>query len=143
MREYAKHEHIGDEHDHAGQAEDMTRRERPLDLAAVRAKLQSKTGRQYWRTLEELAEDPKFEELLHRDFPDAAALRSNTSFRTSSNRTAWSLASLSFMRPRCPLGPMPSAFWSKAMKGGPRKSKAIQTIHRASALRTHLPRLRS
>src|SRR6266568_2024957 len=72
MREYAKHEHIGDEHDHAGQAEDMTRRERPLDLAAVRAKLQSKTGRQYWRTLEELAEDPKFEELLHREFPRQA-----------------------------------------------------------------------
>src|SRR6266851_3231178 len=108
MREYEKHEPTNDKHDHAGQAEDMTRRERPLDLAAVRAKL-----------------------------------RSNTSFRTSSNRTAWSLASLSFMRPRCPLGPMPSAFWSKAMKGGPRKSKAIQTIRRASAPRTHLPRLRS
>ncbi len=72
MREYEKHEHIGDEHDHAGQAEDMTWRERPLDLAAVRARLQSKTGKQYWRTLEELAEDPKFEELLHREFPRQA-----------------------------------------------------------------------
>src|SRR5712691_10068737 len=72
MREYAKHEPTNDKHDHAGQAEDMTRRERPLDLAAVRAKLQSKTGRQYWRTLEELAEDPKFEELLHREFPRQA-----------------------------------------------------------------------
>ena len=72
MREHEKHEPIGDEHDHAGQAEDMTWRERPLDLAAVRAKLQSKTGRHYWRTLEELAEDPKFEELLHREFPRQA-----------------------------------------------------------------------
>src|SRR3989442_13415856 len=72
MREYEKHEPIGDGHDHIGQAEDMTWRERPLDLAAVRAKLQSKTGRQYWRTLEELAEDPKFEELLHREFPRQA-----------------------------------------------------------------------
>src|SRR6266704_1692787 len=72
MREYAKHEPINDKHDHAGQAEDMTWGERPLDLAAVRARLQSKTGKQYWRTLEELAEDPKFEELLHREFPRQA-----------------------------------------------------------------------
>src|SRR6266567_4129152 len=72
MREYEKHEPIGDGHDHIGQAEDMTWRERPLDLAAVRAKLQSKTGKQYWRTLDELAEDPKFEELLHREFPRQA-----------------------------------------------------------------------
>ncbi len=45
---------------------------RPLDLAAVRAKLLSKTGKQYWRTLEELADDPNFEELLHREFPRQA-----------------------------------------------------------------------
>ena len=43
-----------------------------LDLAAVRAKLQSKTGKQYWRTLEELADDPNFQELLHREFPRQA-----------------------------------------------------------------------
>ena len=43
-----------------------------MDLAAVRAKLQSKTGKQYWRTLEELAENPEFEELLHREFPRLA-----------------------------------------------------------------------
>ena len=47
--------------------------EKPLDLAAVRAKLQSKSGKQYWRTLEELAEDPHFEELLHREFPRQAS----------------------------------------------------------------------
>jgi len=45
---------------------------RPLDLPAVRARLQSKTGKQYWRTLEELAGDPNFEELLHREFPRQA-----------------------------------------------------------------------
>src|SRR6266487_3431042 len=72
MREYEKHEPIGDEHDHNDRTEDMTWRERPLDLAAVRARLQSKTGKQYWRTLEELAGDPKFEELLHREFPRQA-----------------------------------------------------------------------
>ena len=42
---------------------------RPLDLAAVRAKLEGKRGRHYWRSLEELADDPRFEEMLHREFP--------------------------------------------------------------------------
>ncbi|MGA2813352.1 MAG: TAT-variant-translocated molybdopterin oxidoreductase [Candidatus Acidiferrum sp.] len=46
--------------------------EHTLDLAAVRAKLQAKTGKQYWRSLEELAEDPQFEQLLHREFPRQA-----------------------------------------------------------------------
>src|SRR5215469_3198454 len=51
---------------------DLSLTGRPLDLAAVRAKLQSKTGKQYWRTLEELAGDPSFEELLQREFPRQA-----------------------------------------------------------------------
>jgi molybdopterin-containing oxidoreductase family iron-sulfur binding subunit len=46
--------------------------EHTLDLAAVRAKLQAKTGKQYWRSLEELAEDPQFEQLLQREFPRQA-----------------------------------------------------------------------
>ena len=45
----------------------------PLDLAAVRAKLAGKTGRHYWRSLEELAGDPRFEEMLHREFPRHAS----------------------------------------------------------------------
>src|SRR5213594_901264 len=72
MHEHEQREHAGDEHDHNDRAEDMTWRERPLDLAAVRAKLRANTGKHYWRTLEELAEDPKFEELLHREFPRQA-----------------------------------------------------------------------
>ncbi len=39
----------------------------------MRAKLAGKTGRQYWRSLEELAGDPRFEEMLHREFPRHAA----------------------------------------------------------------------
>src|SRR5215470_14304353 len=65
----AKNSHEHDE-DHGG---DATLRERPLDLAAVRGKLQSKSGKQYWRTLEELADDPHFEQLLHREFPRHAS----------------------------------------------------------------------
>ncbi len=61
-------------HDHDDeQAEDLTPADRPLDLTAVRAKLKAKTGKQYWRTLEELAEDPHFEQLLHREFPRQAS----------------------------------------------------------------------
>jgi MoCo/4Fe-4S cofactor protein with predicted Tat translocation signal len=66
--------HPGDAGSHGeDHVEDLTPRERPLDLAAVRAKLQSKSGKQYWRTLEELADDPHFEELLHREFPRQAS----------------------------------------------------------------------
>jgi MoCo/4Fe-4S cofactor protein with predicted Tat translocation signal len=81
MREHEQREHFGAGHDHDAHAaglrdaehgENLTLREGPLDLAAVRAKLQSKTGKQYWRSLEELAEDPRFEELLHNEFPRQA-----------------------------------------------------------------------
>jgi len=68
--------HQDETHEHSReseQADDLTLRERPLDLAAVRAKLQSKSGPQYWRTIEELAEDPHFEALLHREFPRQAS----------------------------------------------------------------------
>ena len=59
MREHEKHGHVGGEHVHDEAAGDTELREGPLDLAAVRAKLQSKTGKQYWRTLEELVGDPQ------------------------------------------------------------------------------------
>jgi len=60
------------EHENA-QMKDRSVYERPLDLEAVRAKLQSKTGKHYWRTLEELAGDPHFEALLHREWPRQAS----------------------------------------------------------------------
>jgi len=66
MREHEQHEHLDGRHDHTDSAGEAKLHEGPMDLAAVRAKLQSKTGKQYWRTLEELAGDPEFEELLHR-----------------------------------------------------------------------------
>ena len=48
--------------------EDTTVREHTLDLASVRAKLRNKSGKQYWRTLEELSDNPHFEDLLHASF---------------------------------------------------------------------------
>ncbi|MEA2559546.1 MAG: hypothetical protein QOH06_1050 [Acidobacteriota bacterium] len=44
-----------------------------LDLAEVREKLRRQRGPEVWRSLEELAETPEFEELLHREFPRQAS----------------------------------------------------------------------
>src|SRR5579863_8847069 len=65
-------EHHHDEH---GEEEpvDETIREHALDLATVREKLRDKSGKQYWRTLEELAGNPHFDDLLHREFPRHAS----------------------------------------------------------------------
>jgi len=42
------------------------------DLGALRAKLEAARGREYWRSLEALAETPEFKEFLHREFPQNA-----------------------------------------------------------------------
>jgi MoCo/4Fe-4S cofactor protein with predicted Tat translocation signal len=59
--------------EHHDEPPDTTERQHRLNLGAVRAKLSGKSGKQYWRTLEELAEDPHFEELMHREFPRHAS----------------------------------------------------------------------
>jgi len=43
-----------------------------MDLSAIRQKLAAKSGVQYWRSLEELAETPEFLDYLHREFPENA-----------------------------------------------------------------------
>src|SRR5437879_11346998 len=48
-----------------------------LALAAIRARLDQSRGREYWRTLEELADSKAFEELLEREFPRQAAVWDN------------------------------------------------------------------
>ncbi|MCI0403973.1 MAG: TAT-variant-translocated molybdopterin oxidoreductase, partial [Acidobacteria bacterium] len=45
----------------------------PLDLNALRARLAARGGQDYWRSLEELAETPEFEDYLHREFPENAS----------------------------------------------------------------------
>ena len=44
-----------------------------LDLASIRARLDASRGREYWRSLEELANTEGFEELLEREFPRQAS----------------------------------------------------------------------
>jgi MoCo/4Fe-4S cofactor protein with predicted Tat translocation signal len=67
------HDHKPDVDNHPPTAEERQLREYPLDLAKVRQKLADKQGKQYWRTLEELSEDPHFTDLMHREFPRAAS----------------------------------------------------------------------
>jgi molybdopterin-containing oxidoreductase family iron-sulfur binding subunit len=43
-----------------------------LDLAAVRARLEKSRGREYWRSLEDLASTTEFRELVEREFPQQA-----------------------------------------------------------------------
>ncbi len=39
-----------------------------LDLAAIRARLENQHGKQYWRSLEELADSKEFQEAIHHEF---------------------------------------------------------------------------
>ena len=74
MHDHDAHEASVHADDHSeSHAEDSTVHEHSLDLAAVRAKLREKSGKQYWRTLEELSDDPHFEDMLHREFPRQAS----------------------------------------------------------------------
>jgi molybdopterin-containing oxidoreductase family iron-sulfur binding subunit len=43
------------------------------DIQALRAKLHGTRGREYWRSLEAVAETPEFKEYLHREFPQNAS----------------------------------------------------------------------
>src|ERR1700686_867361 len=44
-----------------------------LDLETVRRELREKRGPEFWRSLDELAGTPEFQELLHREFPRQAS----------------------------------------------------------------------
>ena len=52
-----------------------------LELAEVREKLSEARGPKYWRTLDELAQTPEFEEMLHREFPKHASEWTDNSSR--------------------------------------------------------------
>jgi molybdopterin-containing oxidoreductase family iron-sulfur binding subunit len=44
-----------------------------FDLATIRERLGAANGKQYWRSLEELADEPGFREMLQREFPRQAS----------------------------------------------------------------------
>ena len=43
------------------------------DLASIRTRLDKAVGKHYWRSLEEVARTPEFEEFLHREFPSQSS----------------------------------------------------------------------
>jgi molybdopterin-containing oxidoreductase family iron-sulfur binding subunit len=45
----------------------------PHDIEALRARLDGTRGREYWRSLEAVAETPEFKDFLHREFPQQAS----------------------------------------------------------------------
>ncbi len=51
----------------------MSTKHNQLDLAAIRERLGTARGKEYWRSLEELADIEEFRELLHREFPRQAS----------------------------------------------------------------------
>src|SRR5215468_749967 len=51
----------------------MTTKDGEMDIAAIRARLAESQGKEYWRSLEELAESEAFQESLRREFPNGAA----------------------------------------------------------------------
>ncbi len=48
-------------------------RRKPLEMEDVRQRLGAVRGKEYWRSLDELADSEEFAELLHREFPQAAS----------------------------------------------------------------------
>ena len=50
----------------------MNEEQKQLDLAAVRSRLEGAQGREYWRSLDDLASTPGFRDLLEREFPQQA-----------------------------------------------------------------------
>ncbi len=47
--------------------------EQHIDMLKVRARLEGSRGKDYWRSLEALAETPEFQAFLHREFPENAS----------------------------------------------------------------------
>jgi molybdopterin-containing oxidoreductase family iron-sulfur binding subunit len=45
----------------------------PIEIQSLRARLEGSRGREYWRSLEAVAETPEFKEFLHREFPQNAS----------------------------------------------------------------------
>jgi len=45
----------------------------PNDIQAIRERLDGTRGREYWRSLEAVAETPEFQQFLHREFPQNAS----------------------------------------------------------------------
>lgn len=64
----------------------MSHRDHHHDLEPVREAISRKTGREFWRSLEELAGTDKFRDFLHREFPALNAPETDPSMLDSTGR---------------------------------------------------------
>ena len=74
----------------------MSEEHNQLDLAGARARLDGARGREYWRSLEDLAATPEFRALLEREFPQQA-LRACTSLASVYHTIARTLFNSAFI----------------------------------------------
>lgn len=56
-----------------GEAPQALPQDPAFDIAALRRKVEEGSGREYWKSLDELAGTPEFQALLEREFPEGAA----------------------------------------------------------------------
>jgi molybdopterin-containing oxidoreductase family iron-sulfur binding subunit len=54
--------------------ESLDEQQQPLDIAAIRERLAGERGKQYWRSLEQVAETPQFQKWLDDEFPNRSSL---------------------------------------------------------------------
>jgi molybdopterin-containing oxidoreductase family iron-sulfur binding subunit len=90
------------------------------DVNALRARLANAEGREFWRSLDELADTPEFNELLKREFPHGAA-----EWRDPVSRRCFLP-----LRRRSPA--LARGCWSKATKGARLRLRETPTILRRS-----------
>ncbi len=64
---------LSEHHHHHDHEESPSASPSLLDWEQLRARVANETGPRYWRSLEELAATPQFEEMVHREFPHAAS----------------------------------------------------------------------
>jgi molybdopterin-containing oxidoreductase family iron-sulfur binding subunit len=67
----------------------MSHREHHHELEPVRAELRNKQGREFWRSLDELADTPRFREFLHREFPALNAPETDETLLDPSGRRSF------------------------------------------------------
>ncbi|HWP43061.1 MAG TPA: TAT-variant-translocated molybdopterin oxidoreductase, partial [Blastocatellia bacterium] len=51
----------------------MSNHDKKIDLVSIQSRLDSSQGKEYWRSLEELADTEAFQQMLHREFPSQAS----------------------------------------------------------------------
>jgi molybdopterin-containing oxidoreductase family iron-sulfur binding subunit len=87
-----RHHHHDLEHDHGhdhGHAHDHHDHEHDIDIEPVREAISRTTGREFWRSLDELADTDRFRSFLHREFPALNASEADPTMLDSVGRRSF------------------------------------------------------